>query len=110
MAISVIMGFPLIDRRNGGRPGVSRKIFGMRRLIPAHPAIAHLVETDAKIGVPYGNKFLPVAIMLQYSSQPGWYNLLKMNRRSAKRRQSIRNLRSHVPAAPPPNDASLLIR
>jgi hypothetical protein len=96
MAISVIMGFPLIDRRNGGRPGVSRKIFGMRRLIPANPAIAHLVETNSKIGVFYGNKFLPVAIMLQCSSRPGWYNLLKMNRRSAKRRQSIRNLRSHV--------------
>jgi hypothetical protein len=54
----------------------------MSRLIPADPAIAHLVETNSKIGGYYGNKFLPVAIMLQCSSRPGWYNLLKMNRRS----------------------------
>ena len=53
----------------------------MSRLIPADPAIAHLVETNSKIGGYYGNKFLPVAIMLQCSSRPGWYNLLKMNRR-----------------------------
>jgi hypothetical protein len=34
----------------------------------------------------YGNKFLPAAIMLQCSSRPGWYNLLKMIHRSSKRR------------------------
>ena len=60
----------------------------MRRLIPANPAIAHLVETNSKIGVRYGNKFLPRAIMLQCSSRPAWYNLLKMNQRASKRRQS----------------------
>lgn len=41
----------------------------MRRLIPGNPVIAHLVETNSKIGVFYGNKFLPVAIMLQCSSR-----------------------------------------
>jgi hypothetical protein len=82
----------------------------MRQLIPANPVIAHLVETNSKIGVFYGNKFLPAGIMLRCSSRPGWYNLLKMNHRASKRRQSLRNFMVARPAAPRPADAELLIR
>jgi hypothetical protein len=65
MAISVIMGFPLIDRAATelGR-AFQGKYSGMRQLIPANRVIAHLVETNSKIAVFYGNKFLPAAIML----------------------------------------------
>jgi hypothetical protein len=70
MAISVIMGFPLISTAPQSRlVGRFKENIRDKTVIPANPTISYLVETNSKIGVFYGNKFLSVAIMLQYSSR-----------------------------------------
>jgi hypothetical protein len=49
-----------------------------------------LVETNSKMGVLYGNKFLLAAIILRCNSRPGCYNLSKTNHRSAGIRRLVR--------------------
>ena len=80
----------------------------MRRLIPGNPVIAHLVETNSKIGVFYGNKFLPVAVMLQCSSRRAGKSL--ENESPGLKTPAIDpELTVALPATPRPADASLLI-
>jgi hypothetical protein len=91
MAISVIMGFPLIDRAamEIGR-AFEGKYSAMRQVIPASSAVVHLVEINSKMGAVHGDKFLAAAIILRCNSRPGWYNLSKLDYCSAGVRRLVR--------------------